>query len=236
MPWGAAIGAGVGLISNLAGAGAGASNAVNSGPTDQQNALYDKQGNLIDSQIDQINRNQGYMDAIAQGESNPQFAQRVGQQEGRLRGDLIDSMKESINQNRRNIATGGPGLFANQDRRDESVSQALNKGFEGARTNAENLVKSDYATAGRGTLQGANALGAAGKEYGNLADVLGKNQQQQQANMGYGIGAIGTGLSSAGYNAAQLFGSNSNPYVVNDSNGGGQVTDYNGNLVDQTDY
>ena len=80
-------------------------------------------------------------DMLAQGESNPQFAQLVGEEDDRLRNDYIQSIDMFMQQDRRqNNRAFGTGSI-NPERQDEMRAGALMNAFEDSRSKARNNAR-----------------------------------------------------------------------------------------------
>ena len=91
--------------------------------------------------IGQAERISEIADMLAQGESNPQFAALVGEEDDRLRNDYISSIDMFMQQDRRqqNRAYGTGSI--NPERRDEMRAGALMGAFEDSRSKSRNNAR-----------------------------------------------------------------------------------------------
>ena len=120
---------------------------------------------------------------------NPTFVRLRDEEKTRSRDALTQAINEIIMRNRRQITRGPVGLFANQDRRDESISKALTQGYQDEDYRAGNKA--------RDTIM--RALGYAGGGIGANTQLAGFSNQLGFQNAGQiaGIGRMaGEGLKT----------------------------------------
>jgi hypothetical protein len=82
---------------------------------------------------------------ILSSPNDPRFLQMVDQEEGRIRGDFAEAMKNLRVSNQRAMARGGAPML-NPERRDEAIAQASARGLEEARSRARDNARA-YLTA-----------------------------------------------------------------------------------------
>lgn len=122
--------------------------------------------------------------------NDPRFLALAGQEEDKIRGDLSTALKELRTTDLRARARTGMGVL-NPERRDESISQALSRGFadakERARMNARNYLQA-AAAANSGAMSG----------FAGLTQMNQGINQQNTANRASGFNAMFRGMDALG--------------------------------------
>jgi hypothetical protein len=122
--------------------------------------------------------------------NDPRFQALAGQEEDKIRGDLASALRELRTTDLRARARTGMGVL-NPERRDESISQALSRGFsdakERARMNARNYLQA-AAAANSGAMSG----------FAGLTQVNQGINQQNTSNRASGFNAMFRGMDAMG--------------------------------------
>lgn len=123
---------------------------------------------------------------------NPNSAEgraMIDAEEGQIRSDFAESVRQLIAQNNRATARGKAGVFLNPERRDETVSRMFIRNNDESRNQAQQKVQNQL-------LQRLNANGASIGAYGQLGQAEAARSAGNRQRMASGLEAIFTGMSA----------------------------------------
>lgn len=116
--------------------------------------------------------------------SSPYFKKLEGEERDKINLSYADALKQLIVRNNRALARGSAGAMINPERRDETVSRVMARGFEDAQSLARDRARQYILSQVQANQMAAGSFnGVMG--YGAL------NQQQNRTNQAGGMDAIG---------------------------------------------
>ena len=131
---------------------------------------------------------------LAEGESNPQFAKLVGEEDSRIRNDYIEAIDMYITKNNRQRSRAGGTGSINPERQDEMRSGALMNAFEDSRSKARSSVREllkASATANSLSIAGFSGTMAAGDRQTAAQSSFFGNVPQLGQDLSKLIGSFG---------------------------------------------
>lgn len=128
--------------------------------------------------------------------NDPRFLQLVDQEEGRIRGDFAQALKELRIANQRATARGGAPML-NPERRDEAIAMASARGLEQARTRARENARAYLQAAA-----GANQMSMGG--FANAANINGTVDALGRMNRSNALQTIFGGVHALSRPAPQM--------------------------------
>jgi len=131
--------------------------------------------------------------ALIKAAGDPNDPRNIAQtdfEEGKIKSDLVESIRQLIAQHNRARARGTTGVFVNPERRDEAVSRAMTTGFAEARDQARTRARDFLLRSAAAQSQATGALTGAAGAFGFPTAVNAQTDQANRTNQANAVNAV----------------------------------------------